>query len=383
MNEILDIYKKILKAHLANVFVDRVIINPTKLNQEKFKVNSVFIVTVIFYKYSDRDDINVSRWLKNKFSPDNYFSRIIDKSECALVENIKESLLNLEGISQVDVAGLYEILLGVEPGTAKNSYDVKTAKNYRNKLGSYYTPPDLARLVTFKTIDTFFYKNYSISNISKLQIIENISIDKDALLDAIDTMTFVDFSCGGGNFLTQIVEYFKHVNNLLGLNDIEKNRHLKSLALNIHAFDVDCVALEVAKLIFLVQVDQPSLYKTIEKNFTHANFLLHGSNKVSVSQRVDTFTSGFIYHHNLSYAIDMNEKYDVIIGNPPWEKIRFEEKKFYALYTNTVSSCHFKSTRRENIISEEKYNEKLEKFSNEFCNEIDKAKYNIDRKSVV
>ncbi|MFK5913761.1 MAG: hypothetical protein QM484_05245 [Woeseiaceae bacterium] len=361
------------------MFVDRVIIDPEKLNQEKFKVKSVFIVSVIFYKYNDIDDIDVSRWLKNKFSPDNYFSRIIDTSECALLESIKESLLNLEGVSQIDVAGLYEMLLGVEPGLAKNCFDAKTAKNYRNKLGSYYTPPDLARLITFKTIDAYFDNNYSVSDISKIQTTENISFNKCALLDGITTMSFVDFSCGGGNFLMQIVEYFKHISNTLDLNESEKSRVFKSLVLNIHAFDVDCVALEVAKIIFLIQVDQPALYEAIEKNFIHANFLLHDRSMASVSQRIDTFTSGYIYHQNLSCAIDMNKKYDVIIGNPPWEKIRFEEKKFYALYANTISTCHFKSTRSERILSEEKYNKKLAKFSKEFRSEIDSAKLNIKK----
>jgi len=91
------------------------------------------------------------------------------------------------------------------------------------------------------------------------------------------------------------------------------------------------------------------------------------------------FTSGFIYHEKLSLSIERLKKYDIILGNPPWEKIRFEEKKFYALFSNKIADNHFKSSRRSEIEQVEMKNVQLADFSKQFKHEVEKAKSNLKK----
>ena len=204
-------------------------------------------------------------------------------------------------------------------------------------------------MVTGKTIDTFFELNFG-------------TVDKEFLKE-ITSISFADFSCGGGNFIIAVIDYFE---NLFSKWNIEKEKQLellKAIALNISAFDVDCLALEVAKLNLLLRIKQPILYKSVSEKFIHANFLLQSDFAIDESKKVEVFSSGFIYHEQLSLSKDKLKNYDVVLGNPPWEKIRFEEKKFYALYENSISENHFKSSRTNEIDEIELSNFRLAEYS--------------------
>ena len=102
---------------------------------------------------------------------------------------------------------------------------------------------------------------------------------------------------------------------------------------------------------------------------------------IDEAKKVEVFSSGFVYHELLSLSKDRLKNYDIVLGNPPWEKIRFEEKKFYALYSNTVSENHFKSSRTNEITETELSNVALAEYSKEFKLEIEKAKTDLKKSS--
>lgn len=372
MDKALEIYGYILKEHLSKCFANQQNINPVELNKERFKVKSVFTASIIFLKNnSKREDCKIvsatNYWLKNSFADENLFSSIIDNANDGLTKLIDDNLCNLIGVESIDVPTLYETLLGIETGNESNGTEISTAKNYRNKLGSYYTPANFAKSVTGKTIDTFFELNFG-------------SVGKEFLKE-IPSISFADFSCGGGNFIIAVIDYFEILFAKWNIEEESKMELLKAIALNISAFDVDCLALEVAKLNLLLKIKQPSLYKSLNKKFIHANFLLQSEFAIDESKKVEIFSSGFIYHEQLSLSKDKLNNYDIVLGNPPWEKIRFEEKKFYALYSNTVAENHFKSTRTSEITETELNNVPLADYSKEFKIEIEKAKSDLKKNS--
>ncbi|MEZ5047076.1 MAG: hypothetical protein R2831_08790 [Chitinophagaceae bacterium] len=372
MDKVLEIYGYILKEHLSKCFANQQSINPVELNKERFKVKAVFTASIIFLKNnSKRGDCKIvsatNNWLKNSFAAENLFSLIIDNASEELTKLLDDSLCNLIGVESIDVPTLYETLLGIETGNESNGTEISTAKNYRNKLGSYYTPANFAKSVTGKTIDTFFELNFG--NVGK------------EFLKEITSISFADFSCGGGNFIIAVIDYFE---NLFAKWNIEEEKQLellKAIALNISAFDVDCLALEVAKLNLLLKIKQPSLYKSLNEKFIHANFLLQTDFAIDESKKVEIFSSGFIYHEQLSLSKDKLKNFDVVLGNPPWEKIRFEEKKFYALYSNAIADNHFKSSRTNEIAETELNNVQLAEYSKEFKLEIEKAKSDLKKNS--
>jgi hypothetical protein len=372
MDKALEIYGYILKEYLSKCFANQQNINPVELNKERFKVKAVFTASIIYLKNNSKSKdckiVSVANyWLKNSFADENLFSSIIDNANEELIKLVDDSICNLLGAESIDVPTLYETLLGIETGNEGNGTEISTSKNYRNKLGSYYTPANFAKSVTLKTIDTFFELNFG-------------RLDKEFLKE-IASISFADFSCGGGNFIIAVIDYFENLFSKWSIEEDSQLELLKAIALNISAFDVDCLALEVAKLNLLLKIKQSSLYKSLNEKFIHANFLLQSDFAIDESKKVEVFSSGFIYHEQLSLSKDKLNNYDVVLGNPPWEKIRFEEKKFYALYSNTVAENHFKSSRTSEITETELNNVKLAAYSKEVKLEIEKAKSDLKKNS--
>ena len=376
MDKTLEIYVSVLKTYLSYCFANQQNINPVELNRERFRTKAVFIAAIFFLKNGKRSNVSIilgtNDWFKQFFAADNLFSSIIDAANPYLHELIDHQLSNLISIEDIDVPTLYETLLSIETGNENTRTEISTAKNYRNKLGSYYTPSELAKAVTEKTINAFFELNYGIKKGVFSAHPQLGEVDVTAI-------KFADFSCGGGNFLVEIIHYFKQKLTSFNLEDREKSAILTAIALNISAFDVDCLALEVAKINMLLLIGQPRLYSDFKDNFVHANFLLQTNFVIDEATKRAVFSDGFIYHEQLALHKSKLVRYDIVLGNPPWEKIRFEEKKFYALYSTTIANNHFKSSRTNEINATEQNHVQLATFSEQFKIEIEKAKFDLKR----
>lgn len=387
MDKALKIYSYILKEHLAKCFNNVERVDPVKLNQERFKSRAIFISAIIFLKnnFTIRKNNNIisqaNYWLKNSFAHKNLFSSIIENSNGNISKLINDNLCNLIGIDTINITNLYEALLTIETQNKDNVIKILNAKNYRNKLGSYYTPNELAKAVTEHTIDSFFELHYGIKNLSVIDLNDIDNSKQKKLLNNIYSLSFADFSCGSGNFLIEIIKYFEKFFYKLNLKEKKREEILKSIALNIFAFDVDCLALEVAKINLLLKINSPSFYSHLNKNFIHANFLLHTDFTNDNEKKVEIFANGFVYHEQLSLNRNILKKYDIILGNPPWEKIRFEEKSFYTIYSSNITNQYFKSTRTNKINEIELRNIYLAEFSNQYKIEINKAKSNLKQNS--
>ncbi|WP_455590745.1 Eco57I restriction-modification methylase domain-containing protein [Bacteroides sp.] len=380
MDKALNIYISILKNYISVRFDGEQYIDPIVLNKERFMVKAIFIASVLFIKNNPQnktEDIlsETDKWLEKVFSPNNLFSSIIKKSNKHLNQIANEFLSNLDNIQSIDIPILYESLLSIETESINSKTRIVEAKNYRNKLGSYYTPHELAEITTKKTIDSYFKLNY---NIDKLSSVKSLN---EKIIEEIKKTTFVDFSCGGGAFIAEIINYFTLITKNIGCDIEESKSIIIDVSKKISAFDVDCLALEVAKLNLLLNISHTNGYDEISQNFTHGNFLLQTDSNIEKKQKIDVFASGFINHESLSVNKNDIKTYDIILGNPPWEKIRFEEKKFYALYTSDISNNYFKATRKDKITELSENNVPLAIFSKDFQYEIEKTKKNLKESS--
>lgn len=290
--------------------------SPELLNQQRFRVRGLFIVSILFRQqqpdnYSGSLIAAADQWLKTTFASSNFFSGIIHTTENWVIQTFEHHFRDFQVGAELDLANLYETLLGIETGEEQQKDKFTSVKHYRNKLGSYYTPKELAFQVTQNTIETYLKNNQPTKN-------------------KISKLVFADFSCGVGNFLIEIIRFFGTWANQHGYHADQKSALLKEIVKNIYAIDVDCIALEVAKINVLLESGQTNAYLDITHNYYHANFLLQSSWPVEEENKQNLFASGYIYHQGL--ALDKNKLriYDIILGNPPWEKIRFEEKKFAA-----------------------------------------------------
>ena len=338
-------YINILSAFVEHLHEDIENVDPVRINMAKFYARALFVAYAYSASYKSEKEIikleAVERFLSLKFSKDNFFSWLIRRMNPRLIK-IFETENKI--VPNIPISVLYENLLNIETlGT-----EIRTGKEYRNKLGSYYTPLDYAQEITKRTISLFVKKN-----------------GKDKFLKA----KIVDFSCGGGVFYISLLSHLK----TLGYS----NNEIKTVVMNLYGFDVDPIALEIAKLSILDYAQMPEDYDTICKHFHHGNFLLHTSNECSKQIKVETAMKGFIYHENLAIGKSFLEEYDIILGNPPWEKIRLEEKKFYAQYTKQIEFVNFRFELSSTIENSQMINLYLKKYAEEYKKQLEIAKKHI------
>ncbi len=216
-----------------------------------------------------------------------------------------------------------------------NVFQIKKGKDSRDILGSYYTQDDFSSQIIKKALDAYITFN-PISVHSSKSANENI---KTALL----SLTYIDSSCGAGGFLISIIKYMiNHFNLTIKEREIFLNK--------IYGYDVDPIALFITRIRIMEELNTGFSSKNIQLG----NPLIpkEGTN---IKAKYILASEGRFYNMGMGIS-NSNVQYDIIAGNPPWEKIRFEEKKFLAHYVNNPSNLDKKSDRDffiNNIASKE------------------------------
>ncbi len=347
MNKILYIYKNILHSLLMYYHENELEIDPTKVNRAK-AIARASIVILLYTKNKNqtvKDILSGAYWLKNNLND----SCILVEWICNLNE-IEQNIINVssDSVDYINISDAYESLLSVDT----IGFDLSDGKKYRNQLGSYYSPSELVSFLTKVSIDYYISTNG---------------------IDGIKTAKIADFSCGAGAFLLAALKYISCI-----LTDNSKTSHyniIRQIASNIYACDVDCIALELAKLSIVDYVGDYNLYKTLNSHFTFGNFLLHKDIASTNTIKEKLYLDGYVYHQDLAVGTDFLQKYDIILGNPPWEKIRFEEKGVYSQYSKEFAQLNFKF----NVGSVIMKNELLSSFANDYRLAIEDCKRTIKK----
>lgn len=338
-------YTNVLSGFISLLHKDETRINPRCINRAKFYARAFFVVYQHALSHNSNNITSirtVSAIMAKKYSEKNLFSYIIDNASSELIDffdSIKKPL------SSLSIGEFYEYLLSIET----SGFEVKEGKVYRNKLGSYYTPSDYAAYIASSVLENYISRNGK---------------------ESISTAQIVDYSCGCGIFFTALLSAI----NKKGIID-----DIAGIVTNIHACDVDPLALEVAKLSILEYGKCPELYDIVSEHFHHANMLIHSGEEASPEARLQASMDGFIYHPSLAIGTSFLQQYDIILGNPPWEKLRFEEKNFYAQFSERIQSVHFKFELPNNIQQEKEANPELMTFAEEYINGIEIAKSEIKK----
>ena len=305
MTSLISSYINLLTLLVEYFHADSKAVNPISINKAKFYARALSIA----FWYVNRRGLTIAeigRALKNRFGDHNLLSDLIEYAPTKLLTLFDSIEMPVRNDCLGDV---YQQLLSIET----SGFEVKSGKEYRNKLGSYYTPQEYAKEITRLTFEQFLQDNST-------KELKNVKI--------------VDFSCGCGAFIIAALEQCK----INGLN----KEDLQAVIHNLYACDVDPLALEVAKISVLDFCDVPTYYDVLSNNFRHANFLIHTNKEAPPKVRLQTSIDGYIYHENLAIGTDFLQQYDIILGNPPWEKIRFEEKKFFSQFIGGINLINFK-----------------------------------------
>lgn len=216
------------------------------------------------------------------------------------------------------VAALYETLLQQDFQVTETGACYQTGKAIRDTAGAYYTPPQLARA-----------------------LVEDLYWNECRQETPVTERSYVDFSCGCGEFYQAMLQV------LCG----EGGADPAELCLRFHGADIDPIALQIAVCGLLPMVPRDR-WGEVACHFHLGNPLICTEGEGTYEEKVRLFAQGRYYAAAMGFRRDgplLGKRFDVVVGNPPWEKIRFEERKFFKLLCPEISAISQKGEREARI----------------------------------
>lgn len=195
------------------------------------------------------------------------------------------------------IAELREQLLCVELSIRPDRVELRPGKAERDNTGSYYTPMELAKQIV----------RYALSA-------GQVPIRRGGGLK------IADLSCGGG-------EFFRSAQEVLW----EEYQIPPSESCGYFwGVDLDPIALQTSICQLLVHAPEER-WPEIISHFRLGNPLLESGQENTAAAKSGLFALGRLYAPEMGIRPGWfpEDGFDLVLGNPPWEKIRLEERKFF------------------------------------------------------
>lgn len=239
-------------------------------------------------------------------------------------EIIQESLDVSVSIKWDDPHYIHENLLMRELNISNQDINFLVGKSTRDTMGSYYTPNDFAIQVVREAIEIYLKIHDKNDRLGTVELLSNAK--------------FADLSCGCGEFIKAIQQY---------LYKQYKIDPVKTCT-NLYGVDIDPIALQIT-ICDLLQIAEKSKWIEIITHFTLGNPLINQTNEKCINEKTRLFATKRYYAPDMGININClfnNNQIDIIVGNPPWEKIRFEERKFFQTLIPEISAVSQKNKRK-------------------------------------
>lgn len=262
---------------------------------------------------------------------------LIPQSTTEFFENNRECIINNwpeESALAAKPEILYDALLASEFCVQPERVGYKIDKVSRDIAGAYYTSSDFSAQITYRALESYMDRKRR----------RAIDSDSFACCNEYENITFLDYSCGCGEFLLAVIQYFD--NYVLGYSR-------KKLATQLRGVDVNPIALmiTIARIVSTVEAeDDENLLREVAKNFIVGNPLLHSDKIAPLEVRFDNFALNRLYAETEGInCLELEQQNLVVLGNPPWEKLRFEEQAFFRPVCPAISAISQKNKREKEI----------------------------------
>ncbi|MBN2136484.1 MAG: N-6 DNA methylase [Sedimentisphaerales bacterium] len=272
---------------------------------------------------------------------------------------------SINDIEKIRLAGLW--LTKDEPEPAPKM--PKSAE--RKRAGIYYTPPEFTEFIVNNTlaklaedkIDAVAQK-YAINIDDILISRRNGNIAKFALeaFEALREIKVLDPACGSGAFLIQAYDALENkyldLAEALALTDPRRAQELKDaipdyiLHDNLFGVDLSPEAVEITQLaLWLRSANKGKSLADLSANIVCGNSLVSDPqvNPRAMDWR-DTFPQIFSRE---------TPGFDCVVGNPPWERMKLQEREFFDTVCPEIASAPSAAKRRALIAQLEKTNPDL------------------------
>lgn len=239
----------------------------------------------------------------------------------------------------------------------------------RKRFGIYYTPPDFTRFIVQSTVESIIKERFE-------KVADRLGVDPDncedgaslvnywsECLQAIRDIKVCDPACGSGAFLIAAYDlfetyYIQIADNLESLTAAKEFSELRDefpdfiLGDNLFGVDVSLEAIEITQLaLWIRSARRGKTLADLAQNIVCGNSLVSDS---GVHDRAmaweETFPTVFGGKHG---------GFDCVIGNPPWERVKLQEREFFSFAAPEIAGAVSAATRRKKVEALKKTNPEL------------------------
>jgi len=241
---------------------------------------------------------------------------------------------------------------GDRPGAMKKSAQ-------RKRFGVYYTPPDFTRFIVAQTVGVLAEERLK-ALAARMGVDPDAPGDDDALVDywregarVLRGIRVCDPACGSGAFLIAAYDeletrYVFVADNLEALGAEEDAGRLRDefpdfiLSENLFGVDVSQEAVEITQLaLWIRSARRGKTLVDLADNIFCGNSLVADAD---VHPRAMSWETTFP-----AVFKGKGGGFDCVIGNPPWERIKLQEREFFAHAAPKIAEAVSAATRRKRI----------------------------------
>jgi len=262
---------------------------------------------------------------------------------------------SINDIEKVRLTGLFESEGDEKPRPKM----VKSAE--RKKGGIYYTPTEFTSFITNHTVGTIIderiktlERNFGIrlDEIDATSEKTRVTAFAERAIEELRDIKVVDPACGSGAFLIRAYEVFedKYVDivNVLEIHEPSLAEEVRNsicdfiLHDNLFGVDLSPEAVEIAQLaLWLRSAHRGKTLADLSKNIVCGNSLVS-----------DPAVDPLALDWQQMFA-DVFKRpdggFDCVIGNPPWERMKLQEREFFNISASQIASATSAAKRRELI----------------------------------
>ncbi len=264
-----------------------------------------------------------------------------------------------KSITELEKLRLGGLFADGEAGLEAESRMPKSAK--RKRLGIYYTPPEFTRLIVDHTVGEVVNERLETVarahglNPDEIEVADQAKIPEAywrECLAALRSITVCDPACGSGAFLIQAYDllerrYSDVIDGLAraGAPDADELGDAIAdmiLADNLHGVDLSPEAVEIAQLaLWIRSARRGRTLADLSENIICGNSLVTDE---AVDARAMVWARAFP-----SVFSGENGGFDCVIGNPPWERLKVQEREFFSFSAPDIAGAVSAATRRVKI----------------------------------